>query len=85
MKEAQPQHTDNSAKWWSMAVIGMGILMSTLDMSIVNVSLPTLVQQLHTEFGTIQWVIIGYVLVITSMMMTAARLADMIQKKKPGL
>ena len=82
MNNKSDQTASNYGKWWVMAVIGTGILMGALDMSIVNVSLPTLVGQLNTEFGTIQWVILGYVLVITSMVMTAARLADMIQKKK---
>jgi len=65
-----------------MLAIGLGIFMGTLDMSIVNISLPTLVEQLHTNFATIQWVILGYVLVITSTMLGVARLGDMYQKKK---
>jgi len=65
-----------------MLVIGLGIFMGTLDMSSVNVSLPTLVAELETDFPTIQWVILGYVLVITSMMLGAARLGDMYVKKK---
>jgi len=69
-------------KWWSMLVIGMGVFMGTLDTSSVNVSLPTLVEQLNTDFATIQWVILGYVLVITSMMLGAARLGDIYVKKR---
>ncbi|MEE8399016.1 MAG: MFS transporter, partial [Desulfobacterales bacterium] len=69
-------------KWWSMLVVGLGIFMGTLDMSSVNVSLPTLVEELGTDFATIQWVILGYVLVITSMMLGVARLGDIFLKKK---
>lgn len=65
-----------------MLAVGISVFMGTLDMSIVNVSLPTLVQQLHTKFATIQWVILSYVLVITAGMMSAARLGDMWDKKK---
>jgi MFS family permease len=64
-----------------MLAVGMGVFMGTLDMSIINVSLPTLVKQLQTTFPTIQWVILGYVLVVTSMMLGAARLGDMFRKK----
>lgn len=71
-----------AGKWWSMLVVGLGIFMGTLDMSSVNVSLPTLVEQLDTDFATIQWVVLGYVLVITSMMLGVARLGDMFEKKK---
>jgi EmrB/QacA subfamily drug resistance transporter len=71
-----------SRKWWAMLGIGMGVFMSTLDSSIVNISLPTLEEQLHTDFATIQWVILSYLLVITSMMLGIARLGDMLGKKK---
>ncbi len=73
--------TESPEKWWSMLVIGLGVFMGTLDMSSVIISLPTLVAELGTDFATIQWVIIGYVLVITSMMLGAARLGDMHVKK----
>ncbi len=72
----------NRTKWMSLLAIGMGVFMGTLDMSIVNVSLPTLVQEFETSFATIQWVILGYVLVVTSMMLGAARLGDMFVKKR---
>lgn len=65
-----------------MLAIGLGVFMGTLDMSIVNISLPTLVEQLHTKFATVQWVVLGYVLVITSTMLGAARLGDMYKRKK---
>jgi len=70
-----------SHKWLVMAGVGLGIFMSTLDGSIVNISLPTLVDQLHTDLPTIQWVILSYVLVVTSLMLTIARLGDMHGKK----
>lgn len=80
----QPDTTeqDSSMKWWAMLGIGMGVLMSTLDSSIVNVSLPTLVEELNTTFATIQWVILSYLLVITSLMLSIARLGDMLGKKR---
>lgn len=72
----------SARKWLAFVAIGSGALISTLDVSIVNVSLPTMVEQLQTDFATIQWVILSYVLVITSMMMGVARLGDMYGKKK---
>jgi EmrB/QacA subfamily drug resistance transporter len=69
-------------KWSAMAGIGTGVLMATLDVSIVNISLPTMVEALHTSFATVQWVILSYLLVLTSMMLSIARLGDMFSKKK---
>ncbi|MEW6266149.1 MAG: MFS transporter [Thermodesulfobacteriota bacterium] len=69
-------------KWWAFASIGLGVLMATLDMSIVNVSLPTLVQELKTTFPAVQWVILSYALVVTSLTLGVGRLGDMHGKKK---
>lgn len=69
-------------KWWALLGIGLGVLMSTLDSSIVNISLPTLVEELNTTFATIQWVVLSYLLVITSLMLSIARLGDMFGKKR---
>lgn len=69
-------------KWWAMLGVGLGVLMFTLDTSIVNIALPTLVQVLQTDFTTIQWVVLSYLLVITALTLGAARLGDMVGKKQ---
>ena len=76
------QKPSYQAKWGAMFGIGLGLFMGALDMSIINISLPTLMEQLDTEFGTIQWVVIGYNLIITSLILGAARMGDMYEKKK---
>jgi EmrB/QacA subfamily drug resistance transporter len=65
-----------------MLGVGLGVLMFTLDTSIVNIALPTLVQVFHTSFATIQWVVLSYLLVITALVLGAARLGDMLGKKR---
>lgn len=67
-----------------LALIGVNltILMSTLDVSIVNVALPSMVKQLDTNFAMIQWIMISYLLVITSLMLSVSRLGDMLGKKR---
>ncbi len=80
-REGDPTRTAASGKWGVMTAVGLSILMATLDVNIVNVSLPTLVTELRTDFATIQWVILGYVLVVTSMTLSVARLGDMWGKR----
>lgn len=72
----------SSRRWWALLGLCLGVFMSTLDSSIVNISMPTLVKAFDTTFATIQWVALSYLLVITSMMLGIARLADMTGKKK---
>lgn len=82
MNHPTPPATADNHRWLALIGIGMGVFMATLDASIVNVSLPTLVEDLNTDFATVSWVVLSYVLVVTSLMLGAARLGDMIDKKK---
>jgi len=72
---------DYSRKWHVMAAVGTGVFLATIDGSIVNVSLPTLVNSLQTEFAVVQWVVLAYLLTVTSTMAGIGRLADMVGKK----
>jgi EmrB/QacA subfamily drug resistance transporter len=59
----------------------MSIFLATIDGSIVNVALPTLVRDLNTDFATIQWVVLSYLLTMATLMLSIGRLGDMIGKK----
>lgn len=72
---------DYSRKWYIMASVSMGTFLATIDSSIVNVALPTLVRDLSTEFATVQWVVLAYLLTLSSLLLSTGRLADMIGKK----
>lgn len=82
MQGREPAVMSGRNKWLAMLGIGMGVFMATLDSSIVNISLPTLVKAFQTDLATITWVILSYTLILTSFMLGAARLGDMYDKKK---
>src|SRR6266700_5938600 len=48
------------------AVVVLGTIMSILDVTIVNVAIPTLGSDFHTSISTIQWVLTGYLLAFAS-------------------
>ena len=64
-----------------MATVSVGVLLATIDASIVNVAFPTLVDELETTFNTIQWVALGYLLTIATLTLGMGRLGDVIGKK----
>ncbi len=78
----QSRSVDYHLKWFVMAAVSMGIFLATIDGSIVNIALPTLVKELNTDFTTIQWVVLGYLLTITTLMLSIGRWADMVGKKR---
>lgn len=78
----QPQQIDYSRKWLVMLSVAMGIFLATIDGSIVNVALPTLEREFQTSFATIQWVVLAYLLTVTTLMLSVGRMADMQGKKR---
>jgi len=76
-----PAEVDYRRKWHAMAAVGVGVFLATVDGSIINVSLPTLVRSLDTEFAVVQWVVLGYLLTLTTFMLSIGRIADIVGKK----
>jgi len=64
-----------------MLAVALGVFMSTLDGSIVNISLPTIQEQFHSSFSVIQWVVMGYLLTIAGLLLAAGRLADVLGRR----
>lgn len=83
MAESQlkSQSTAASQKWWVMLGVSIGVLMSTLDVGIINVALPTLVQFFDTSFPKAQWAVLSYQLISSSLVLGATRLGDIWGKK----
>ena len=79
--EAPPEGVDYSRKWFVLIAIAMAIFLGTVDGSIVNVALPTLVDEFETTFNVAQWVVLAYLLTQTSLTLMFGRLGDMIGKK----
>jgi EmrB/QacA subfamily drug resistance transporter len=73
--------SNRSRKWFVLSAVGAGVFLATIDGSIVNIALPTLVDELQTTFPVIQWVVLAYLLCVTTLMLSIGRLADMIGKK----
>jgi EmrB/QacA subfamily drug resistance transporter len=72
---------DYSQKWYVLSAVGMGVFLATIDGSIVNISLPTLVSAFRTDFALVQWVVLAYLLTVTTLMLGVGRLADIYGKK----
>ena len=64
----QQQPIDYSRKWYVMAAVAMGIFLATIDGSIVNIALPTLMRELRTDFAIVQWVVLAYLITVTTLL-----------------
>jgi len=72
---------DYNRKWYVMAAVAMGVFLATIDGSIVNVALPTLVRELNADFTSVQWVVLAYLLTLATLLLSIGRLGDMKGKK----
>ncbi len=67
---------------WVILSVSIGIYMSTLDASIVNISLPTMIQSLKTDLSTVAWVVMAYLIVITGCLLMMGRLSDLYGQRR---
>jgi EmrB/QacA subfamily drug resistance transporter len=73
---------DYSRKWLVMVAVVAGVLLATIDSSIVNVAFPTLVDSLGAPFNVIQWVSLAYLLTNATFTLGMSRLGDVVGKKR---
>src|SRR2546430_459875 len=73
---------EHANKWVVLLLVALGGFMTTLDSSIVNIALPAIAHTFGVGVsGTIEWIIIGYLIVIAAFLLTLGRLADMVGRK----
>jgi MFS family permease len=73
---------EHANKWVVLILVALGAFMTTLDSSIVNIGLPAIAHNFGVGVsGTIEWIIIGYLIVIAAFLLTLGRLADMVGRK----
>jgi EmrB/QacA subfamily drug resistance transporter len=69
-------------KWYALATVMLGTLMSPLDASIANVALPAIGRAFHTAVDNTEWVLIAYMLVTSSTLVLFGRLGDLWGQKR---
>jgi EmrB/QacA subfamily drug resistance transporter len=68
-------------RWWVTLNVSIGVYMSTLDASIVNISLPTIVHSLNTNLTAVAWVVVAYLIIITGCLLVMGRFADLLGQR----
>ncbi|MDR3567080.1 MAG: MFS transporter [Syntrophobacteraceae bacterium] len=71
-----------SWKWFILLNVLIGATMSALDVSIVNVAMPTLKTQFNTSMAVIEWVAMSYMITLTVLLPFFGRLADIFGRSK---
>jgi EmrB/QacA subfamily drug resistance transporter len=74
---------DGSARrWWALVAIAASVLVVGLDLTVLNLALPTISTDLHASTGDLQWIADAYSLVLAAVMLPAGLLGDRLGRKK---
>jgi EmrB/QacA subfamily drug resistance transporter len=77
----QHPRIDGSNKWMVLLIVNLGTFMSTLDVGIVNVCLPTLSSEFTKSLAQIQWVATGYLLTMAALLPFLGKLSDLWKRR----
>ena len=69
-------------KWWTLIAVCVGTFMLLLDVTIVNVALPSIQKSLDASFSDLQWVVDAYALMLAALLLTTGSLADLFGRRK---
>ncbi len=67
---------------WALASLSLSMLLSSLGTSSANVGLPTLAQAFTASFQQVQWVVLAYLLAITTSIVSVGRIGDLIGRRR---
>lgn len=67
---------------WALVSLSLSMLLSSLGTSIANVGLPTLATVFDASFQQVQWIVLAYLLAITTLIVSVGRLGDLIGRRR---
>jgi EmrB/QacA subfamily drug resistance transporter len=74
--------TSERRSWWILALIGLAQFMVILDVTVVNVALPSIGEALSFAATDLQWVVTVYVLFTGGLMLLGGRATDMLGRRR---
>lgn len=77
-----PSYAPDPRRWRALGVLGVAYLMVVLDVSIVNVALPSIQRSLHFSAENLQWVVSGYSLTFGGFLLLGGRAGDLLGRRR---
>ena len=68
--------------WWTLVAVSVAIFMLLVDVTIVNVALPDIEEDLGSSFSDLQWVIDAYALTLAAFLLTAGSIGDRVGRRR---
>lgn len=74
--------TGHPKKWWILVAVSLGMFMALLDVTIVNIAIPAIIEDLGASVGTVSWVINAYSLTLAVLFLSMGRVSDKFGQKR---
>src|SRR5439155_7218812 len=68
-------------RWWTLAVLCISLVVISVDNTILNVAVPSIVKELGATGSELQWIIDAYTIVFVGLLLTAGSLGDRLGRK----
>src|SRR5215471_14065440 len=69
-------------RWRAFAVLAVSFFMTVVDLTIVNVALPTIGRDLHFSESDLQWVVTAYGITFGGLLLLGGRAADLLGRRR---
>ena len=63
-------------RWIILAILLLTVVLIAIDTSVLNVSIPTILREMHTTVPTLEWVIAGYSLTFASLLIVVSSASE---------
>jgi EmrB/QacA subfamily drug resistance transporter len=75
-------HPDDRSRWLALYVLCVGVLMIVLDVTVVNVALPSIQDDLHFSNSSLAWVVNAYLIAFGGLLLLAGRFGDLLGRSR---
>ncbi|HUA05822.1 MAG TPA: MFS transporter [Solirubrobacteraceae bacterium] len=72
----------DARRWWIFAILGIAQLMIVLDITVVNIALPSAQKALHFSNNSREWIVTAYALAFGSLLLAGGRIGDLFGRKR---
>ncbi|MFZ2051911.1 MAG: MFS transporter [Solirubrobacteraceae bacterium] len=77
----EPEQPPRDTRWVALYVLCVGMLMIVLDVTVVNVALPSIQDDLHFSTSSLAWVVNAYLIAFGGLLLLAGRIGDLIGRR----
>ncbi len=74
--------TEDRSRWVALYVLCVGMLMIVLDVTVVNVALPSIQDDLHFSTSSLAWVVNAYLIAFGGLLLLAGRFGDLVGRRR---